>query len=256
MIYLYGLVEMADLPDAEQVTRLPRALGPVSAHKVGDWVLITSDFPGDEVLPKRRLMLAHTRIVETMMAHGTVLPARFGLLAADVPTVERLIRTRTAEIATEFARVQGQVELGIRISFDRDTALQATLRSNAALLQKRDALAGQGPEAHFARAAFGREMAEALDRRRGAAQREILKALLPLATAHLLRAPEEDVEVLRAELLVPHDDQDTFIKAVAQAAVRLPFAPGAEPMVQIIGPAPPYNFVRLSLTPDEAEDAA
>ena len=256
MIYLYGLIDMAGPLDATVIANMPSALGPMRADRVDNWTVVTSAFDGEVVLPKRRLMLAHTKIVETMMAHGTVLPARFGLLADNFVAVESLLRARATQIASEFSRVRDCVELGIRISFDRDAALQATLQANPALLRKRDMLAGQGPEAHFSRAEFGREIAERLDERRGASQHALLQALTPLATSHVLRAPEEDVEVLRAEFLLPQSDQDSFVRSVDLAARKLTFAPNAEPLVQVIGPAPPYNFVSLSLTPDDAEEAA
>ena len=256
MIYLYGLIEMDGNIAADVLAEMPATLGPVSAHRLGEWVMLSSDFAGEEVLPKRRLMLAHTRIVETMMDHGTVLPARFGLLADDLAAVTALIDGRRTQIAAEFMRVRGCVELGVRITYPRDAALQATLQADTSLQKKRDALAGQGAEAHFARAAFGRQMAEQLDRRRGAAQRTVLQTLIPQAKSHVLRAPEEDVEVLRAEFLIQRSAQDGFLAAVEDAANGLSFAPGAEPRVQVIGPVPPYNFVRLSLTAEDTEAAA
>ena len=56
--------------------------------------------------------------------------------------------------------------------------------------------------------------------------------------------------MLRAEFLISADAQAEFVTAVEAAAARLDFAPGAAPAIQIIGPVPMYNFVRLSLTPE------
>ena len=136
------------------------------------------------------------------------------------------------------------------IKIERPTALDATLAEHADLRAERDALAGKGPEAHFAIAEFGGRLAEQLDRRRGKGQRMLLDALVPLARAHVLRKPEDDNEVLRSEFLISADAQAEFVTAVEAAVARLDFAPGAEPAIQIIGPVPMYNFVRLSLTPE------
>ena len=84
----------------------------------------------------------------------------------------------------------------------------------------------------------------------------MLRALVLLAGAQVLRKPEEDTEVLRAEFLFAATDQAAFIAAVDQAARSLTFAPGAEHAIQVIGPVPMYNFVRHSLALDPQEEAA
>lgn len=248
MIYLYGLFEGMphDLTAAlEGAQGLQAAL---TISPVGPWFLVHSDHDDQEVLPKRRWMLTHTKVLERMIKVGTVLPARFGLVADDLPTATALITAQEKLVLQEFEHVRGHVELGIRISFPRGPALKALLASNPALKAERDALAGKGAEAHYAIAAFGGQLAEQLDRRRAGAQSALLAALTPAAHAHVLRKPEEDTEVLRAEFLIPADAQERFVALVEAAVAELTFAPGADPSIQVIGPVPMYNFVQLSLT--------
>ncbi len=255
MKYLYGLIEMQGLPSSQTIDPLPMTLGPISTRRIDDWTLVYGDYDGEEILPKRRLMLAHTKVLETLMGQGTLLPARFGLLADSDAAVDQLIGQRKAQILAAFDRVRGCVELGIRICFDRDVALLAALSDSPDLIRRRDALARRGAEAHFERAEFGRSLAEHLDRRRGTAQKRLLDALRPHHQAHVLRAPEDDVEVLRAEFLVKQDEQAQFINAVEAATAQCTFAPGDEPRIQVIGPVPMYNFVRLSLNVKKTEEA-
>mgnify|MGYP001794210923 CR=1 FL=1 len=250
MIYLYGLFE-GEKVALEQALAGSNGLQNIpEIASVGSWHLVHSQHDDAEILPKRRLLLAHTKVLERMISVGTVLPARFGLVAQDLVTATSLITAQTDLVAAEFDKVRGHVELGVRVSIDREAALDATLAEHADLSDERDALAGKGPEAHFAIAEFGGRLAEQLDRRRGKGQRTLLDALVPLARAHVLRKPEDDYEVLRAEFLISADAQAEFVTAVEAAAARLDFAPGAEPAIQIIGPVPMYNFVRLSLTPE------
>ena len=250
MIYLYGLFE-GEKVALEQALAGSNGLQNIpEIASVGSWHLVHSQHDDAEILPKRRLLLAHTKVLERMISVGTVLPARFGLVAQDLVTATSLITAQTDLVAAEFDKVRGHVELGVRVSIDREAALDATLAEHADLRAERDALAGKGPEAHFAIAEFGGRLAEQLDRRRGKGQRMLLDALVPLARAHVLRKPEDDNEVLRSEFLISADAQAEFVTAVEAAAARLDFAPGAEPAIQIIGPVPMYNFVRLSLTPE------
>jgi hypothetical protein len=255
-VYLYGLIE-APAPNLSlELADLPGLQGPLQVHDIGAWGLVYSDHDSAEILPKRRLLLTHTRVLEEMLRFGTVLPARFGLVSDTVEKVEGLILGKSATIKQEFARVHGCFELGIRVNYPRKPALDATLAQDPALAREREKLSHRGAEAHFAMAEFGGKLADKLDRRRGAAQAQLLQALVPLCRSHVLRAPEEDTEVLRAEFLIPAPTQADFIAAVEQACHALTFAPGAEPAIQVIGPVPMYNFVRLSLALDPQEEAA
>ena len=256
MIYLYGLIEQPHRQFAQFLAETPGLQAPLQTCAIGSWELVYSDHDDAEILPKRRLLLAHTRVLEQMLTLGTVLPARFGLVAENLTKVETMILAKAPTISHEFARVQGCFELGIRVNYPRRPALDATLAEDSNLLRERDRLAKLGPEAHFAMAEFGGKLADRLDRRRGAAQAQLLRALVPLCRGHVLRKPEEDTEVLRAEFLISAKDQSSFIEAVEQATLPLNFAPGAEPAIQIVGPVPMYNFVRLSLALDPQEEAA
>lgn len=256
MIYLYGLIEQPVSQMEQHLTTTPGLQGPLQTCPIGPWALVFSDHDDAEILPKRRLLLAHTRVLEHLLALGTILPARFGLVADNLAKVETMILAKAPTITQEFARVHGCFELGIRVNYPRRPALDATLAEDQGLLRERDRLAKLGPEAHFAMAEFGGRLADRLDRRRGAAQAQLLRALVPLCRGHVLRKPEEDTEVLRAEFLISAEGQAAFIAAVEQATLPLTFAPGAEPAIQVVGPVPMYNFVRLSLALDPQEKVA
>ena len=256
MIYLYGLIQGDIAGMTVALMGMQGLEAPVEFAQIGDWGLVFSPHESAEIQPRRRLMLAHTRVQEAMMPWGTVLPARFGLIAQGLEEVAPLITARAPVIAAEFARVEGCVELGLRIGFDRAAALAATLAEDGELSRDRDRLRGLGREAHFAMAEFGGKLADRLDRRRGQAQSALIKALSPLWRSHVLRRPDEDTEVLRAEILIPEAEQTAFLAAVEEATRALTFAPGAEPMIALIGPVPPYNFVRLSLALETEEQAA
>lgn len=255
-VYLYGLIEAPPANLVADLAHLPGLQGPLQMHRIGPWGLVFSDHDSAEILPKRRLLLTHTRVLEDMLRFGTVLPARFGLVSDTIEKVEGLILAKSAIITQEFARVQDCFELSIRVNYPRKPALDATLAQDPGLQRERDKLSRMRPEAHFAMAEFGGKLADRLDRRRGAAQAQLLQALVPLCRSHVLRKPEEDTEVLRAEFLIPAQTQADFIAAVERACHSLTFAPGAEPVIQVVGPVPMYNFVRLSLALDPQEEVA
>lgn len=259
MIYLYGLAETTADQVAQAIDGLPGLQAPpeVAAIDGTDWVVVFSAQDEEDILPKRRLMLTHTRVLENMLTTGPVLPARFGMVAESREDVGSLITQAAPRIRQEFNRIRGTVEVSVRISFPRLSAIRAVLAEDPMLQAERDRLAQRGPDAHFEIAAFGEKLADRLDRRRGAAQTVLLKAALPHVADHVLQAPEADNEVLRAAFLVPVEQQPQLEAALQDEAAAITFAPDAEPTIQIVGPAPAYNFVRFSLRPDQhAEDAA
>lgn len=246
MIYLYGLIDNPSV-SSDVFSNLVAQQSCTQTAPLSGWSLVYEVHDGSEVQPRRRNMLAHTRIVEHMMQFGTVLPARFGLVAQSIETVSQLIDRQKKVISLEFEKLKGCVELGVRLSFPRDAALAATLNADAALSAERDRLAGQGAEGYFARADFGRALAEAMDRRRGATQKTLITELRPLIRDYVLRSPDTDVEVLRLEMLIDSAREKDVIGCLETFARDCGFAPGAEPLIQVIGPAPSYNFVKLSL---------
>ncbi|MEM8539120.1 MAG: GvpL/GvpF family gas vesicle protein, partial [Pseudomonadota bacterium] len=246
MIYLYGLVDADTTTVAQALDGYQGLQAPVAVAQAGAWAIVHSAQDAEEILPKRRLMLAHTRVVEQMLTAGPVLPARFGLVAQDLEQTCALVAARQEDITAAFAKIRGAVEVGVRIRFPRDAALAATLAADPALAAERDRLQSAGVEAHYAMAGFGGKLAEQLDRRRGAAQRALLSDLVPRAADHLLRAPEDDTEVLRAEFLIAENRLAEFEAAVQAAAMALAFAADAEPTIQIVGPVPAYNFIQLN----------
>ena len=251
MIYLYGLTNTP--ASSSRLAELQGVTGAVEATKTPCGWLIYGPFDGDELLPKRRHLLAHTRVLEAVGEGATVLPMRFGMQASSADEFCALVSEHEAEIMAGFQRLEGQVELGLRIEFPREAALKATLDADPALAKTHASLVRLQQAPHFEAAAFGQKLADALDRRRADAQRTLLDQLRPHLTDVVVKAPESDVQVLAVDVLVPWTSQ-TFLSEVLEDSVGAVagFAPDAEPTIRIIGPVPPFSFVDLTLAPAEA----
>jgi len=255
-IHVYGLVP----PDA--VEAVGAALDGVAAVEpqtavrcvlAGPCGVIASASSLDKIPRRRRTMLAHTRVLEAAMGHATVLPMRFGVLAESTPALALALEGRAAELDGLFARMAGACEFGLRISWPREHALAALVAESPDIRSRRDRLAQLGAAGHYERIAFGQHVAEQLDRRRKRAQDQTLALLREQARDHVLLAPEEDVETLRAAFLIDAEGEAAFLDAATAAARAFDFAPGAEPQIRFIGPAPIYNFVSLSIDVPELE---
>lgn len=252
LIYIYGIVESPCKAldglfeeHAGVTCSAPRTM------EIAGRSIIWGEHDGSEILQTRRRMLAHARALETAMKMSSVLPMRFGHMAESLARLERLLDLHSDAIDAQFEQLAGRAEIGIRVRFPTDLVLNALLKRDQQLRKERDSLVGLGPEAHFQRVELGRLVAEALDTNRLQAQKVVLSALKPLCAAHVLKAPEEDTEVLRLECLVEKTGIDAIAKAAEEAARRSGFADQAEPDVSVVGPVPPYHFVDLALSEPE-----
>ena len=258
MIYLYGLIELREgaLAMPEGLTRLPGVTGPVSVTDCAGLGLIHGAHDGAEILPRRRLLLAHAKVLEASMGAGAVLPMRFGMTSSSTDEVARLIGRSRDAIRAAFARVRGHVELGVRVTAAEDDALRAALSASPELAAAHARLAAGRAGDHFAKVDFGRALGELVGRRRQLAQKQLLAALKGHAASHVLKAPETDFEVLRAEFLVPETGLQTFSDALEDTVAALGFTAEGDCTAQIIGPGPAFHFVNISLASDPAEAAA
>lgn len=257
MIYIYGLVQPHGTDRVEAVLDgVEGVTGRLSFSPCGELVLIHGDHDGGEILPRRKALLAHARVLEAAMGAGTVLPMRFGMTCRSPETLETLAARSRDKVESALRRLRDRVEIGVRVTAEEEPALTAALAAHPGLAAARDRLAAQGIGAHFRKVEFGRALGEAIAARRAAAQKALLACLTPLANAHVLKAPETDFEVLRAEFLIERQGLDAFLLRIEQAVETLDFAGADGYRTRMVGPGPAFHFVDLSLSPDDTEEAA
>ena len=247
MIYLYGLLEPMSPRPSDAIEGVT---GPVAIVDLGTARLAYSLAETAEILPRRRLLLTHARVLETLATTGTVLPMRFGMVGDGLEELTAILARQAADIRAQFDALRGCAEYGIRVSFPREAALAATIAADPGLAAERDRIAALPGSRRMQAADFGRSLADRLDRRRAAAQKAILSELGGELAGHVLRAPDSDVEVLALDALVRATGAEDLARRVEAAARRSGFAPGAEPEVRLVGPGPAYSFVRLALDAD------
>ncbi len=246
MIYLYGLLEPSHTAASSTLAALRGVTGEVVATDCGAARLVHGPADVDHILPRRRHLLAHAQVLEALTGGGAVLPMRFGMVAPR-DSVLSVVAAQAAEIAAQFDLVRGCAEYGLRVSFPREAALAATVLQHPELGAERSRLAVHRATSRMETAEFGRRLAEQLDRRRAAAQRDLIEALGSDLKAHVLRAPDDDVQALAVDALVHESRAGDLASRIEALARECAFAPGAEPQVRIIGPGPAYSFVRLTL---------
>ncbi|MEM9428761.1 MAG: GvpL/GvpF family gas vesicle protein [Pseudomonadota bacterium] len=245
--YVYGVIHADRVPEARAVLAEATGLkgGMLDLFEVEALAVVISPSDGSPVVQTRRHMLAHTRVLEALCADITVLPMRFGVIAGDEASLrDRLVQHR-GRLEAALHTYSGLVEFGLSMSFPREAAFAAMVRDDPSFAARHAQLAALGHEAHFERIEFGRRVAEALDHRRKAAERVAVTSLRSACQDMRILTPEADNQVLRAALLVPTDAE--LGPALEATAARTAFAPGADAEISLVGPAPAYHFISLSL---------
>ena len=240
--YMYGIVRCAE---PQQFSTPGIGDGHAVVHTVHEMGLaaVVSDSPLVRYDPSKPHMLAHTRVLEEVMARFTVLPVRFGTVAPSPEAAQqKVLRARYGELNELLALMDSRVELGLKAIWHKDVVFREIVEENPAIRQFRDRVIGRPPdETHFERIRLGEMVELAMGRKRDQDAEKLLSALRPLS--HKTRANKvlTDRMVLNAAFLVNADRQTQFDEAVQRLGQEM----GSRLMLKYVGPVPPYNFVHI-----------
>ncbi|MEU3607277.1 GvpL/GvpF family gas vesicle protein [Streptomyces sp. NPDC035033] len=234
--YIYAIVpdgHPARLEGQRGVGEPPAALRTVRA---GGVAAVVSDAAGD-LRAKRRDVLAHEAVVESLMADGATLPMRFGLLGPDDAEVAEVLERDGGAYRARLAELGGHVEFHLRASRDEQDLLREIVTGSEEIreLNERTRSGSSGRED---RVALGELVARAVDERNKEQADETLRRLGPVAARVSPSAPAGG-DFLAASFLVATASADAFVGAVRKEADR----EGDACTFTLTGPLPPYSFV-------------
>jgi hypothetical protein len=179
-LYLYGVLRAKEeqrfgaiglgTPPAEVVTVRHDGLAAV-----------VSEGPAGVPDPTRDHLLAHHRVQEAVLREHTLLPAAFGLTFRDREEVVELLRSAHDAFAGVLAKLEGHIELGLKVLWDQDL---------------------------IAREAAGHDA------------QSLLESLRPLATAVRVVRPIGERMILNAAFLVERAQEAAFDAKVRSLAAR------------------------------------
>jgi hypothetical protein len=202
----------------------------------------------------RDYVLKHEWVIEQVMQYYTVLPVRFGTVAANVDDIRvKLLRRHFGSLHGMLKRLDNKVELGVKASWNRERVFATLLDDDPELRLFRDALTGR-PEAEtlYERVQLGQMVEQALTARRSHDAQHMLEVLRPLAQQVRENPLGDDMMVLNAAFLVDKRRESVFDargRALDEEyAGLLNF--------RYVGPLPPFNFVSLVVTWDNEGPAS
>jgi hypothetical protein len=248
VLYLYAVTSRlaAELPELIGISAAP-----VTTIVARDLAAVVSPLDGRDVPTTVANLWQHEALLERLMERSSVLPVRFGTILRDEAQVRELLGTHHPRFVAALGRVQGRVEVGLRVLWDesalacgRPLDTGAWLGSNG-VWQTPPASSpstlgspGRDGQAYLTIRREEERQALAWRRRAEALRMEIHPPLARLAaesTQQVLKTPRLP---LTAAYLVDQERLPAFRATVQALAVAFPTL-----RFLCTGPWPPYSFV-------------
>ena len=240
-VYVYGVVRAGAIAPKSLEGVAGR---PVTTIESDGLAAVTSDLVGAPLRVRRRDLLGHLRVLETVFAETTIVPCAFGMVLSSRGAVDsELLVGRRNELLALLERLDGQVQLNVTASYDEEAVLREIVQEDPEIARLRARTRALGAAGHFESIRLGERVARALEERR-AADAERLLGRLGREAEDAVVDPVSETVVLKASFLVANGRRASFDAAledlVAAEAPRITF--------ESIGPLPPTVFATLEAT--------
>jgi hypothetical protein len=216
---------------------------------------IVSDTMSTKLRPERRNITAHQAVLHSLTKQGTVLPMRFGIIARNADAVQNLLTSNKKSIQEHFERLNGRVEMGLRVSWDVTNIYEYFVSLHPVLSEVRDEIWGKNPTASSRRDEKVRlgnlyESLRTADRKEST---EKVKEILFDYCEEIIENPvKKEKDVMNLACLVERDRLDDFAIGVFQASKLFDNVY----LFDYTGPWAPHNFITLDLHAPTAKKKA
>src|SRR3954464_1326299 len=223
----------------------PRAGGvdaqPVELVERDGLAALVSEAPRVPVRANRRNLMAHSRVLQSVIGERCVLPMRFGVVMPDRAAVsEELLGHNGEWLSSQLSVFETYVELDVRALCPEDELLRAAVRERPQLAELRETLRrGPGPATYYDPTGLVELVAGAVAEKREQTAGWIAGQLGRLAAATKLGDPMHEQMLANVAFLVDRERVREFDAAVDALDREL----GDDIRLRYTGPLPPHNFV-------------
>lgn len=257
-LYIYALI-----PASEQLSFEVAASGspPRQVYSIAhrDLAAIVSpsalaEYRGLKREDAARHLLAHQRVIETVLESYPVLPVRFGTTAPDEASVRLLLARGEDLFHAAFEEFSGRTQMEVVVLWNLEDVFRE-IAEEEPIAQCKARLASQGAdESNAERVVLGKMVKASLERRRQALEQRIVERLSEIALRTAANPLMDDRMVLNLALLVDKAQADALDRRLdeldAELEGRLHF--------RRVGPLAPHSFatVEARFLPFDAVDQA
>jgi gas vesicle protein GvpL/GvpF len=215
---------------------------PVQVVEHDDLAALVSPVRSERLRVRKRDLVNHLGVLERVFATATVVPCAFGTMLGSEDDVRReLLVARADELRDALRRLDGLVQMNVRVHFDEDALLREIVAGDPMLQELRERTRALGDAGYYERIRLGELVAAAVAQRRGRDESALHDRLAPFAVEVALSEPAGE-DVLNSSFLVQRTSLEAFdaeLEAIARER-------GGMLRLQSIGPLPPTAFARLA----------
>ena len=250
--YVYCIIETSE----------PRSFGSMGIGGRGDEVYtiqhrglaaVVSNTPLVVYDPTRENVFTHEQVNEAVMREFTVLPMAFGALFRTDDDIIELIRGTYDALRDVLAKMEGKVEFGLKVNWDRDKVTAQLEETNDEIRHLKEQITSRTTgSTYFARMQLGRLIETALTDQADAYIREVYSQLRDTAVASRANKPIGDRMIMNAAFLIDRNTEAEFDQKVKEIASKYE----DKLSFRYTGPWPPYNFVHIRLKLERGDGTA
>lgn len=244
--YIYGLIRTAEDKDFGLIgLEHGGEPGRVRTVRVGSVAAVVSDYPvNGKVLPLRKNLDPHHKVIREVMKDATIVPMTFGHVAKSEDEVERTLRRNRDNIRTELDRVDGKVEMNLKVYWDVDNIFEYFIEADEELAALRDQIFGRShAPSQSEKIELGQKFEQCLEKEREELTEQVVEAFRPCTSEVTVNPPKNEKCVMDVAFLVERDRLKDFEERVNQVAGTFP----AHFLFDYGGPWAPFNFTELDL---------
>jgi len=242
-------------------TKQERNFGPIGIGGRGDEVLtigyddlsmVVSNHPMSKFVVNSENMLAHEKVIEEVMKEfDSVLPVRFGTIASDADEIRNLLDRRYREFKNLLRDMDHKVELGVKgIWKNMDIIFKEVVEENKEIKKAKERIEkDRGKENIKAKIEIGRMVEKALRKKKEKEAERFADILRRAYIDHRLNKTIGDEMFMNAAFLVDKGREKEFDNIMDYLSEeyrdRIKF--------MYAGPLPVFNFVNITIYPEEWE---
>ncbi|MFI6764775.1 GvpL/GvpF family gas vesicle protein [Streptomyces sp. NPDC050355] len=233
--YVYAITDAAHPLRLSDVAGVGNPAAPLRTVRAKDLCAVVSDAPA-ELRAKRRDVAAHQDVQERLMADGSCLPMRFGLIGPDDEQVAAVLEEQHDTYAQRLGELAGCREYHLKVTRDEEDLLREIVRDAPEVRRLNDRTRhNRGP--HDDKLVLGELISHEVQARQAHARTDILARLAPTAVRIENSEPTKH-HFLITSFLVAREQTAAFAQAVRTEAQQR----GDRYTFRLYGPLPPYSF--------------
>jgi hypothetical protein len=237
--YVYGVVRAGAGRVPPELVGIDQA--PVRTVDHDGIAAVVAEIGVDRPPGRRADLMAHSAVLDSLVATGVVIPVQFGSVLADAESVvEDLLVPGRDYFESLLDELSGHVQFNLRASYHEPVMLAEVVAENPEIADLRERTRDLPPDgAYGEKVRLGELVARAVEGKRAIDAESLLDSVEPLVAACVVRPGGATDHVADLALLVAEDRRADFEEQLELLAEQV----HERIRLRLVGPVAPYDFV-------------